>query len=435
MAYRIVSVSYNNIYKVIGKHPDGRIFATRHDGTAGLYVVDRNLNYVSTLNTTLPSDINNCLILSTGTMIAWGTYSYIGYNKQTYIYRSTDTTYAAFTVVLTLDPDQQLIERSLDVSTKDDTLMLNEYTSTAPITYDDHREPLQQKIWMGKNDGQTWTSVFTINRNAQFEGDTEVVRHLHAVCYDPYADKFWFSSGDGARGYGFENKIWYINPDGIGVTKVGEGEINSLSAPANEWYGQRWRTTAFVFTPDYVIYGTDTTYTDQSWYIRIKRSSIGNVLERDLLTKNNDCCRIARRVQTTWGDIFVSQKSNEKSTENPNRDSRLNICHDLQGGTNWYEAYRWYPANTDDISVFYNLIDGRDNRLYGQAYRNLLDENGQQVPYTGLFTTVVMDILQVVSTPTITQSDQAYTAQTRIQDTTAEATKTTYYSTDNANWM
>ena len=43
-------------------------------------------------------------------------------------------------------------------------------------------------------------------------------------------------------------------------------------------------------------------------------------------------------------------------------------------------------------------------------------------------------ITPLVSTPTITQSDKTYTIATQIQNTTAAATKTTYYSTDNVNW-
>lgn len=389
--FKISSVNYNVTYKPIGKHVDGRIFATRHDATNGLYVVDRDLNLVSTINITLPSNINNCIFLSTGTMMAWGTYSSI-FSEPTILYRSTDLTYTNFVAVLTLDTSKLFIERSVDVSTIDDTMMCSEYTMAPPNVYGDNRQPPTQNVWRGINDGRDWNIVFTMNRNPTFVGDTEVVRHIHTTCYDPYENKFWIGSGDGADGYNFENKIWFINPDGTGLTLVGEGAVNASTAPRVEWIGQRWRTTAFVFTPTHVIYGSDTNYSQQSWYQRIDRIT----LQKELLEQNNDCVRITKRIQTTWGEMFISNKSDENGTDNPNNEMRMNICNDMVGGTGWYEAYKWTSGDSSSGSVFYTLIDGRDNRIYGQVYANLLDENGLPVPKTGSFTTVIMDISTVI---------------------------------------
>lgn len=362
--YKVAKVSYNSTYKVIGKHPDGRIFAVRIDRTPGLYVVDRNLNLIQTLNTTLSPKINNCIILSTGTMIAWGTYVY---NPDiTYIYRSDDTTYKTFTIIHQLPLLNCFIERSVAVSTLDDTIMCAEYTMEP---YNSQTGlwtgPETQSIWKGTNDGRDWSIVFTVNRNP--ESDSSTVRHLHTIEYDPYGNLFWFGSGD----IDSQAKIWKINPDGTGATLVGGGS-------------QVWRTTAIVFTENYVCWGSDSNFGDHA-FARLDRETE----QLEYLLIPDDCIRLTESIKTSIGEtILLSNKSYERGSANPGT-MEIFLCDDGEG-KDWYSAYTWDVMDAaigSSVALFYELTDNKDGRVYAST-TNIKDSNGIDKGYV----TVIIDI-------------------------------------------
>jgi hypothetical protein len=379
--YQVSNVSYNTEYKVIGKHPDGRIFAVKQNTTSGLYVVDKNLNLVATLNTTLPNSgpgLNECRILSTGTMIVWGIYQMNPH--VTKVYRSTDTTYTAFEVVKEFPTDICFIERSVDVD-ENDVLMCCEYTTVMRDAETGlYLEPVQLNIWRATNDCRDWGIVLVMNRNPQFEGDTEQIRHFHTVRYDKYAKKFWIGSGDS----GVACKIWTINPDGSGLTKIAEGSTTDD--------GQFYRTTSFVFTEDYVFWGGDVASDTKRNFKKLDRKT-GQITEMYL---QNDCIRLSQKVETTSGELLIANKSFENSSRNVDQTTELFFYNDNYYG-DWYSVYSWdtitYPA------MVWQLVDNKDNRIFC-FIKNIVDEDEvERTSVTAIIDIEKVDIREVVIYP------------------------------------
>ena len=112
-------------------------------------------------------------------------------------------------------------------------------------------------LWRTENKGLTWTSVLApTGNNGGVNGE---IRHFHAVAADPYTKHWWAASGDSDT----QCKIWRSTDDGLTWTPLFSGS-------------QRERTTSFVFTPDYVYYGTDypALTATHSKLVRIKKSDL-----------------------------------------------------------------------------------------------------------------------------------------------------------------
>lgn len=67
-------------------------------------------------------------------------------------------------------------------------------------------------VWLSTDAGNTWDVVW--DTDAQTEGDSGQ-SHLHAVCYDSWADRFYFSEGHGAIG-----GIYYSDDNGQNWSKM-----------------------------------------------------------------------------------------------------------------------------------------------------------------------------------------------------------------------
>lgn len=367
MTLSVKNITYNPTYKIIGKHPDdGRLFAVKYDNTNGLYVVDRNLNLIETLSTTLDNSdfynygqgINECLVLKSGTMICWGIYR-TGEN-QTIVWRSTDDTYSTFEQVFSLPTNIGFIEKSVDYSTLDDTIMLCEYTMEGkdPDT-NLWLEPHQLNIWRGSNDAKYWDVAFTMNRNPQFPGDTSNLRHFHTVRYDSFSNLFWIGSGDAS----VEDKIWTITPDGQTVNLIAEGTVGYAS--------QELRTTSFMFTRDYVWWGSDSFLENQHPFSRYNRHT--ETIEH--LTTPNDCIRLSDELMLPNNkNALIANKSYEFSPTNTNKTTELYVCDELVIG-DWYPLFEWDVGNINDVAVFFQLVDNKDGRIYVHC-RNILDDIG-----------------------------------------------------------
>ena len=112
-------------------------------------------------------------------------------------------------------------------------------------------------LWRTENRGATWTSVLApTGNNGGIAGE---VRHFHAVAADPYTKHWWAASGDADA----QCKIYRSTDDGVTWTVLYSGT-------------QRERTTSFVFTTDYVYYGTDypALTDDHSKLVRITKSDL-----------------------------------------------------------------------------------------------------------------------------------------------------------------
>lgn len=220
-------------YHVLAVTDDNRIIA-KDINTGYLYQIDRNFNILATLNTEgLFYLESKGLLLNSGTLLVFNA----GSGK---IYRSTDTTYTAFTEVFAFRTNCViLINRGWD-KTPDDVVMFGEYSTIIP------RDPSTARLYMSADDGQTWSIAHEFSRDTS---GADYIRHIHTVCYDKYTGKFWISTGDGDPAkpndaINGECRIYTINPDGTGLTLIGSGS-------------QIYRCVSFVFTEDLVLWGTD----------------------------------------------------------------------------------------------------------------------------------------------------------------------------------
>jgi hypothetical protein len=279
----LIPILYNTDYEALVKTPAGAIIG-RSIASGNLVVIDSNFNVVKKLNSQgLFYLASAAVLLSSGTLIIY---------NQGKIYRSVDTTYTSFTVVLTLNANCSiLINRGLDKAANDN-LMFGEYITSARTT------PAICRLWLGTNDGQTWASVHTFSRD---EADPASITHIHTCCYDKYSDTFWIGTGDGSQdledryaAVNNECKICQINKDGTNFRIVAMGVQDN-------------RAVGFVFSPSYVIYGNDGgTYYDgvnlRSGFFRMNRQTLA--IER----MRNDIANFnygAYSVQTSYGEVYL----------------------------------------------------------------------------------------------------------------------------------
>lgn len=90
--------------------------------------------------------------------------------------------------------------------------------------------------WISTDSGNTWTVVW--DQAARFPGDG-ALSHCHAVCYDPWDDRFWLSEG-----HSVSAGIYYSDDDGGTWTAVAGGTLDGSP-------------TVLVATNDGIVCGTD----------------------------------------------------------------------------------------------------------------------------------------------------------------------------------
>lgn len=127
----------------------------------------------------------------------------------------------------------------------DGAIYLGEY----PLDDDD-----VARILHSTDNGRTWTTVLELPE----------VRHIHAICTDPYTGELWITTGD----------------------RDAECNIGRLRNGAFEIVGggdQRWRAVDLVFTPSAVLWGMDCAYTDRNHIFRLDRDDIPDERTRPTL--------------------------------------------------------------------------------------------------------------------------------------------------------
>lgn len=101
------------------------------------------------------------------------------------------------------------------------------------------------RILRSVDEGRTWTTVLEL----------PAVRHIHALCSDPYTGALWVTTGDRDT----ECQIGRLR-DGT-LEPVGEGD-------------QRWRAVGLLFTSSSILWGMDCVYTDRNQIFRLDRADI-----------------------------------------------------------------------------------------------------------------------------------------------------------------
>ncbi|UPM42897.1 glycosyl hydrolase [Halocatena salina] len=95
------------------------------------------------------------------------------------------------------------------------------------------------------DEGRTWTTVLELPE----------VRHVHAICPDPYTGELWVTTGD-------------RDPE-CHIGRLREGRFEPIGGG-----DQRWRAVALVFTPSAILWGMDCVYTDRNRIFRLDRTDL-----------------------------------------------------------------------------------------------------------------------------------------------------------------
>lgn len=155
--------------------------------------------------------IDKMKILDSGTVLVF---------SGKYLWHSTDGGYSFKVVHTTKYPPllQGWVERNKDI-------FYGEYTWP-------NRERREVNLWESINDGKNWFIIYTFPAGS--------IRHIHAVQYDPYADRIWVTTGDNDA----ESKIMYSEDGAKTFKTIGQGT-------------QEFRPVSLIFTADFVYWGTD----------------------------------------------------------------------------------------------------------------------------------------------------------------------------------
>lgn len=118
----------------------------------------------------------------------------------------------------------------------DGTVYIGEYI------FDENATP---RVLASDDYGESWYTAL----------ECEDVRHIHSVQIDPYTQDIWVTTGDRDE----ESMIGRFLDEKFEI-------IGSAS--------QIWRTVELAFTPDYVLWGTDSSYSENS-VVKLPREKIG----------------------------------------------------------------------------------------------------------------------------------------------------------------
>jgi hypothetical protein len=118
----------------------------------------------------------------------------------------------------------------------DGALYLGEY----PLDVD-----ARPRLLRSRDGGVTWEPVLVLSE----------VRHVHAVQSDPYGGDLWLTTGD--RG------------DACRIGRVRDGDFQPVGGG-----DQRWRAVSLAFTPDSVVWGVDSVYTERNEIRSLPRAAL-----------------------------------------------------------------------------------------------------------------------------------------------------------------
>lgn len=138
-------------------------------------------------------------------------------------------------------------------------------------------------------------TVFTFHKAD--EGKSLFARHIHILEKDPYTGDVWLGTGD-ADG---ESHVMRSGDGGETFHIVGTGS-------------QKWRVLAFIFTPEYIYWNTDS-YEEQ-YITRVNRKDIGNGVVSETALKrfsviNSACWGIINMKTPEGKDMIVMSSNNE----------------------------------------------------------------------------------------------------------------------------
>lgn len=329
---------------IMSKHFDGRVVTSNG---VNVQISDRNLENPTVLWSATSSypgfTVAQILVLPSGTMLVYLTK----WNGESYILRSTDTTYTAFSSVHNTWNGEMLL-RSWSCNL-DGVILAGEYPTIEPIE--------AVTLWKVTNDGRDWVVLKVFNGR---QATIPEIYHIHCVQYDVYSDLWWISVGDTDA----ESKVY--STDGLTLTLIGSGS-------------QHWRAVSFTFDENFVYWCTDGTI---SGYARQMRYD-----------KRDNTYRIGQAID---GYSFVTQVLNGLSYGHPlfinEAHTRWvnNVAMLSNDGLNWYKAFEW-KANPEatPFPAWNGFVDNEDGRMYAFATSLLRHDTGE--PFNN--GTIIIDVI------------------------------------------
>jgi hypothetical protein len=117
----------------------------------------------------------------------------------------------------------------------DGTIYLGEYI------FDESRSP---RIFISEDLGQSWQTELVLDG----------IRHVHAVQVDPYTGDIWITTGD--------------RDSEAMIGRIVDGQLDVIGTGS-----QLWRAVELVFTPEYILWGTDCPY-KKNYILRVSRDDL-----------------------------------------------------------------------------------------------------------------------------------------------------------------
>ena len=181
------------------------------------------------------------------------------------------------------------------------------------------------KLLKSMDDGKTWDVI------QRMKG----IRHIHAVQFDPYEGKLWMATGDRDE----ESRILFSEDEGASWKELASGS-------------QKFRTVSFLFTDNYIYWGTDAP-TIQNHIFRYGRNS--KKIEK-VANVNGPVYSSA----TTRNGVLLFSTGNEGKSEGRtaewDRTARIWASKD---GTRWQDLMRWDKDRWPYIFGFGRILFAR----------------------------------------------------------------------------
>jgi hypothetical protein len=183
------------------------------------------------------------------------------------------------------------------------------------------------------DDGQSWKIIRSLGH----------IRHIHCIQHDPYANRLWMGTGDRDQ----ESSISFSQDGGSTWTDLGSGD-------------QQFRTVSFLFTSEYVYWGSDAPTRENYMYRHIRKS---NTIER--LTAVNGPVHYST-ILNSGAILFATTAEGNSEGKSAAWDNKAHIWASMDGN-NWADLINWekdvYPYILG-LGRVYFAHGTNQNRIY-----------------------------------------------------------------------
>ena len=208
--------------------------------------------------------------------------------------------------------------------------------------YFQNMEKQEVNIYCSEDKGENWHIAYTFPEGS--------INHIHGIFFDKYTNRFWVATGDREN----ECIIGYTEDDFKTFVEVFRG-------------GQEYRTCQLFFYKDFIVFGTDTQY-EQNSLRRIDRQT----LEITELQKVQGSVIKGGQV----GDVAFISTAVEPSEVNKDKYAHLWVTKD---GLHWEEKYKakkdWLPFKmqygTFEFPQYYGINKLEKLFFSGRALKGL----------------------------------------------------------------